>query len=414
MIGISDFSELIKNFEKTRDYIRDFYIYGFKTRNDFNKKSLRTYDNEKRRIESWLNEYMKTETSSKGKTISISVDSGLINQNPLYAVWKSKSFTSNDIMLHFFIMDILADKSLYDVNTITNEINCRFNIVFESQTVRNKLKEYERLGILFSQKKNKKVFYSLSDFKFEDSKYYKDLINAVKLFQEISPFGFIGSTILDREYKNNDIFRYKHDFIVYTLEDEILYPILTAVNENKIISFISRSRKSGNETYYIGFPLKIFISTQTGRRYLCMYNIKNYRFINIRLDSMKDIKILSVYENHKYIKEKLKNNIDMCWGVSFGNKVRKEEIFIKLNINEKTEQYVLNRLKNEGRGGEIMKIKENTFLYSKICFDVNEMAPWIKTFIGRIISIESTNQYVLSKLYKDIYKMFDIYLDEVD
>lgn len=36
------YRELIKNFEKIRAYMRDFYVYGFKTRNDFNKKSLRS------------------------------------------------------------------------------------------------------------------------------------------------------------------------------------------------------------------------------------------------------------------------------------------------------------------------------------------------------------------------------------
>lgn len=29
------YSELIKNFEIFRDYMRDFYVYGFRTRTDF-------------------------------------------------------------------------------------------------------------------------------------------------------------------------------------------------------------------------------------------------------------------------------------------------------------------------------------------------------------------------------------------
>lgn len=29
------FSELMKNFDHLRDYMRDFYIYGFKTRADY-------------------------------------------------------------------------------------------------------------------------------------------------------------------------------------------------------------------------------------------------------------------------------------------------------------------------------------------------------------------------------------------
>lgn len=48
------YSELIKNFENIRDYISQFYVYGFKRRKDYDKKSSRSYDNERRRIESWL------------------------------------------------------------------------------------------------------------------------------------------------------------------------------------------------------------------------------------------------------------------------------------------------------------------------------------------------------------------------
>lgn len=52
------YSELIKNFEKIRSYMREFYVYGFKSRDEYNAKSARSYDNERRRIESWLGDYM--------------------------------------------------------------------------------------------------------------------------------------------------------------------------------------------------------------------------------------------------------------------------------------------------------------------------------------------------------------------
>ena len=47
---MAEFQELIKNFDRIRDYMRQFYIYGFKVRNDFDSRSARTYDNERRRI----------------------------------------------------------------------------------------------------------------------------------------------------------------------------------------------------------------------------------------------------------------------------------------------------------------------------------------------------------------------------
>lgn len=48
------YNELIKNFSRIRAYMREFYIYGFKSRSEYTYKSARSYDNERRRVESWL------------------------------------------------------------------------------------------------------------------------------------------------------------------------------------------------------------------------------------------------------------------------------------------------------------------------------------------------------------------------
>ena len=36
---MAEFQELIKNFDRIRDYMRQFYIYGFKVRGDYDDKS---------------------------------------------------------------------------------------------------------------------------------------------------------------------------------------------------------------------------------------------------------------------------------------------------------------------------------------------------------------------------------------
>ena len=33
------YSELIKNFDRIRDYMRQFYVFGFKSRTEYDKKS---------------------------------------------------------------------------------------------------------------------------------------------------------------------------------------------------------------------------------------------------------------------------------------------------------------------------------------------------------------------------------------
>ncbi len=73
---MSSYSELIKNFEKIRAYMRDFYVYGFKSRDDYgakSTKSARSYDDERRRLESWLGDHMSFVRTPEGKNVFISM-----------------------------------------------------------------------------------------------------------------------------------------------------------------------------------------------------------------------------------------------------------------------------------------------------------------------------------------------------
>ena len=146
------YSELIKNFEKIRGYMREFFVYGFKCREEYTAKSVRSYDNERRRIESWLGDYMSFRQDAGGKNVFLSVDSRSVPHNPLYKAFKARSFTDNDITLHFYILDLLADGSALTVREIVDGLTDALS-GFESadtldeSTVRKKLKEYEQLGL---------------------------------------------------------------------------------------------------------------------------------------------------------------------------------------------------------------------------------------------------------------------------
>mgnify|MGYP000656632259 FL=1 len=87
----------------------------------------------------------------------------------------------------------------------------------------------------------------------------------------------------------------------------------------------------------------------------------------------------------------------------------KQEVCIKLRIDEEKEPYILNRLYREGRGGQVMKIRENEYLYSGMFFDTNEMLSWIKTFTGRILDIQGTDQFSIAKITHDWEKMYQMY-----
>ena len=187
---MAEFQELIKNFDRIRDYMRQFYIYGFKVRNDFDSRSARTYDNERRRIESWLGDYTCSSYTTKGKQVYINIDSKTVPENPLYAAWKSKSFTDNDILLHFFILDQLTDHPQgMNASALSDEISLTYGVAFDPQTVRLKLKEYESLGLLCSHKEGKNLIYQMLPPQFpHDSPLNDTLLTAVSFFQGTAPF----------------------------------------------------------------------------------------------------------------------------------------------------------------------------------------------------------------------------------
>ncbi len=410
---MGSYNELIRKFDKIRDFMREFYVYGFKSRNDFTHISSRTYDNEKRRVESYMGNYMKWDYSKSGKKVFITMNCAQIPTNPLYSAWKSKAFTDNDIILHFYILSVLSVNDRMNIEELTTAICEDSGLIFDSQTVRNKCKEYLEVGILNSTKDGKALLYSLSTTNFNNLvKIAPNLTETLKFFQGDTLFGEVGNFILDNNNIINDRFLFKHYYTVHTLEDGILLDILSAIRNNQVIEFVNLNEDKTYTSVYRLIPLKIFVSATTGRRYLCAYKPKSNRFFNYRLDHIKSVKAFEVWEDSVALKEKLEANIDNVWGVGFGGRSRLEVLTMKLYINEETEQFVIERINREGRGGILTGLEENIFLFTVELFDTNDISPWIKTFMGRIIQLEGTNEHVVNRFYNDVKKMRELYNDQ--
>lgn len=403
---MAEFTELIRNFDKIRDYMRDFYIYGFKSRGEFEKKSLRSYDNERRRIESYLGEHIGWSYDSRGKSTFVALNTASTAQNPFYAAWKAKTFTSNDLMLHFALLDLLSDGQEKTAGQLTDEACRLLQHTFDIQTVRNKCREYEKQGLFKAFKQGKQLFYSLQD---QSADAY--LAHAVAFFTEVAPFGEIGSFIMDdMNWTNRDI-RFKHHFIVHTLEDGILIQLMQAMKQHRWIEVLNFSEKLQKEGKSFCVPLKILISTVTGRRYVCGYQNTRQKFVTYRLDNIKSIVLGNVFPYYEKERQTLLQELPLVWGVSFANR-RKQILCMKLTIDEKTESYVLERLHREGRGGEILQLDTNIFLYTAELYDIGEISSWVKTFIGRIISLEGSDPVVINRFYRDMERMREMYLPQ--
>ncbi len=513
-IHMAEFKELIKNFNKCRDYVRDFFVYGFKSRQDFtsDRKSARTYDDERRRITGWLSEYVVEDRAKDSgaednpsrnpvKNISLQMDSNLLDTNPLFSVWKTKSFTDNDILLHFFLLDLLQDapagtgikkgaaglsyeqkslslgqipaadsdgqmqvsacKPAYTAGELADLLSENYAFPADTQLVRRKCNEYVKEGLLEAEKDGKTLRYRRglawvdlfpsgstegsgsmscrdngevsenaaknsvsvhSGCMSRENSWEASLLHAISLFQMDTPFGYIGNTVLDGISQKNRIFRVKHSFPAFTLEEEITDQLLAAKKAHSYVKMEVISNRNGQTPGQVyGVPLKILVSARTGRRYVCIYHrtqerihaaARNrrrgsaaskrepkYHFRCVRLDQIKSVTVMTsgdaggaksavitaTTDAFAAQQEALARNLPFVWGVSFeGMRTR---VSLTLKIDERCEGFILNRLEREGKQGTVTRLEDNVFRYEKVVFDAKEMFPWLRTFIGRIVDV---------------------------
>ena len=402
------YKELIKNFDNIRMYMRDFFVYGFRTREDYAKKSLRSYDNEKRRIQNYLGDLLSFKQTESGKKVFISLDAKSVSRNPLYKAFKVKSFTSKDISLYFIVMDILKSKGSYSLTDILNKIDSDYlshfskPLLFDESTLRKKLKEYEALGLIKSKKSAKKLEYSLVNDDIE-AKDYKDVI---RFFTEENILGVIGSYIEDKFENADEYISFKNRYIMNAYDTEVVFEILRAIkNENKVKI---QTFASAKQREYI--PLKLYVSKQGGRNYLMCKGMEDNRFYSIRTDYIKSVSQGLKVNDFSIVKTRFEDISRHIWGVSYSaGKLEHLEMDIYVG---KGEEYIVSRLEREKRCGKVTKLDEETYRFSVDLYDSYELVPWIRTFFGRIKRLKCSNRMVSNQIKFDIVKMSKQYGEE--
>ena len=403
------YRELIKNFERIRDYMREFYVYGFKSRDEYDAKSARSYDNERRRIESWLGEYMSFRQDAAGKNVFLSVDSRQIPRNPLHKAFKAKSFTNRDITLHFYILDILTDGSALSSREIVDRISdaylSHFSGAFslDESTVRKKLKEYEVLGLLQSEKSGREVLYRRTErFPLES---WSD---ALSFYSEADPAGVIGSFLLDKLDGSADVFRFKHHYILHALDSDILCQLLTAIDEQRAVELTVRKLRNGQEHQRTLCPLKLYVSAQTGRQYLLGYYYQGRHMVFFRLDAIKKVVIGNQEKSFNAYLERQKEFDRHLWGVSTGSDRNLDHIEMTVHFGP-GEEYIVRRLEREKRHGAVELLDGQTCRFTADVYDASEMLPWLRTFIGRIVELRCSNRLVTDTFSGDLRRMSAMY-----
>lgn len=410
------YSELVKNFEKIRDYMREFYVYGFRTRSDFNKRSARSYDNERRRVESWLQDVMSFHQDASGKSVYISVDSRTVPHNPLFRAWKAKSFTDSDITLHFILMDLLSDDEKHTLKELSDRTaealaQCGSDRVPDESTLRKKLKEYEELGIVCSEKKGResRFFRNRTDW---DKGSWTD---ALTFASETMPAGAVGSFLLDKYEEIPENLSFKHHYLLNTLDSEILTRILECRSEQRKCLLIFYSRRRAEHLSAEVYPLNVFVSTRTGRENLFAYSYRSRRVVMIRMDHIAGVTPLEKEEEPERREEQGREYRKSLWGTSSGSAADPVMDRVEMIVYASpAEWFIPDRLEREKRNGTVEQVDGTHWRFETTCCDARELLPWIRTFTGRITSLKCSNPCLTDRWREDMDAMMSLYGGDAD
>lgn len=399
------FSELIKNFERVRAYLREFLVYGFRTREEVGARSARSYDNERRRLESWLGEWMSFRRTASGKAVFFAADSRRLPCNPLYAAFKAKSFTDADLTLYFLLMDLLADRPLtlgeIEEGLLREDPAAFEQAVPDSSTVRKKLEEYAAMGLIERRRQGRAVRYvRAGDFSLEP------WAEALAFFSETAPCGVVGSFLLDLCPERPSPFCFKHRHLTQAMESEVLCDLLLAMGERREVEMRSFSRRGRTEKTQRVVPLAVFVSVQSGRRHLMAWSDSQRVVRSYRLDYTAKVRPGPVRPDFAQLRQRLEELRPRLFGVQTGGDCRKVSFTVRLLRGE---GYVADRLRAEARCGKVEDLGGGLWRFTaEVCND-EELVPWMRTFFGRMTSFRFSRRNLENRFRQDLEQLYALY-----
>ncbi len=397
-------NKAVSSFEVIRNLVRSLYLEGFTNylNADSTGKSSRTYSSNLNSIKNFMDSrFISTGTSiKKNKSPVISFNSRQESENPLYALWKSKGTTASSLSFDFALMDILEDHpegiNWYDL-TSDSEIKKYGGDCFlrkytatgiDRKSVKPKLDLLESEGIIQYFENGKKI-------KKADTLKIRKLIDrpevrrAIRFASETTPLGVIGAFILDglKSFDSGSDefpFHFKHHFIFDTIDSEILYVLLDAIENGKFVEI--ETKRDGLRTIV---PIQIRISTQNGRCHIIFWNDEEKIFYSENIEFILSAKATDFCEYHEKIKKNYIKVEPNLWGVSFRQRMDEslEHVSFTVEYSEK-EKYIPNRLKNEANTGTIKIMDEHHARFEAELIDSQEIVPWIRSFIERITELD--------------------------
>lgn len=454
--------------EKFKNALRDYYAYGFKSLTELqyeNEKgklapSEQTIDADWKRLTSLLHDYFEW-AENEDAVYFMSADSQSMNGNPFHRVYRFCRYNLRDPNSFFSTLFALSPNVLLrngieslEIDEMVDpasdpcyrlekdieagmplssaELLCFFPdgaelFVGENNTINNKLKELDRLGLIQDvaggKERGKKTTHRwalteiflngvLAEGKKRFTSFESRFQHAIDFFSQFSLLGEVGSIILARcNHNGKSVFRFKHEYLMQCLNDYNILDLLYAIENNLWCEIDYRKGINRSRTVKVCYPLEIRTSSTSGRQYLACYDPFSRTFSNLRIEFIDSIayvkdgevidsdgkRISLENENSKADIANALEALRFSWGASTSMKKRSSakyrtplsRVHLRIAFNPQTENYILERLLREQRIGKPeANIEEGYIDFYVQVTDPREMRPWIRSFYSRLISYD--------------------------
>lgn len=422
------FNIFINNYSTIRQMLHQLFVFGCYDREQsalHQKISDSKYSNEIKRIHCFWQDKISKSKMDSGKFINeFPFSRYSSDKNYLWISHCIKTFSPQDLNLYIFLLQIFDDKEYRTISEVTEKMfeflepsenltndDSDKDIFRMNRIIRDRLEDMKKTGFL--ELKIKPTAYRLAPDimkKLTRSELLR-LNNLLFLYRDIAPMSSLSynlqwliekqrQIILSEQPQKNSLFMTEDVFFQNILNDEILYKLLTAIEEQHLIDLkFSYEEKSLDKI----IPIKIIFDLQYGRQFLFALSTNKGFFIR-RLENIIDVKILeNRFKRSDYSDcESILNNV-WCAALNFSNKKEKKiDVEIDFKITENSEYHILRRLEAEKNFGQIQEIDDKHFLFKVELIDPQELIPWIRSF-GKYAKVRPSKEHNLTERLEKNY-----------
>lgn len=453
-------SMLIDHLETARKLLKDLYIYGCYTSEEYSKRldiAKRTYDKEIARLDAYIsgNDHG---TQKKGKLVyhHLLYDRYTNDENYLYAVYKMKRYKLSHLLLYVCGLQIIANNKEFTTADFKQKLGCTL-ADFDKKAIDDFLDEMELNGVLRRQRLGTKYLYLREENMLDlfsdggsldiekipkhgnamvdsDKKgeltllYYAAELFAGKSFMHAAAAYHLKETISSYLYQGNwpyenSVFIIQKHFLQEILNEELIWRLEEAIHKKKCVRVFSYKKKGKIPRPMTFEPGWMMIEHMYGRQYVFGRNVDANQWIYLRLDWIQTVEII----NRDIVFDDANNNTKECmmgfdskrtsperlqaqksWCVALGRGVDKD-FLVEVDFSYEDAPYIRRTLEMEKQWGEIEDLDDSHCVYRIRVNDVMEMKPWLRRF-GRYAKVRESSEHQLrEQLEKEWRKLGEKY-----